>query len=412
MKKLILLVFFCNSIWAMKEYYSLSRSYRALGMGGAFYGLSDDEYALFYNPAGLTSYKESWQLMAHLDGQCSLDALSGVPTVAGMFDSSKTFNDVVTAIGQLQGKPIYIQTGVLAFYRRRNWAVGLLLFDTKADFAFLGKEFDTSLDLTAISDSGLFWGYSAPMLNGNFRLGTNFKAVLRAGGTKAYSLLDSAEGAKFNADPQTMGGAGLGLDVDIGAIYLFPRLLGKLTRVGLTLSNLVGTNFPYLRVGSAPPPLARTLGLGVATTFSGWRFIDEFTVVLDVADIPLGGQPLEDLGGRTGSWSKHIHIGLEMPMHGWFFVRTGLHQGYPTAGLGIKTHHIKLDLTYYTEELGIGTGRINSPRLALRLSAGWESPREPREILPTERRVVPLPSKGVPSKNEHKVWREIPKIVR
>ncbi|MDP2752998.1 MAG: hypothetical protein Q8P40_01195, partial [Nitrospirota bacterium] len=37
-----------------KEYPSLYRGIRPLGMGGAFTAVSDDENALFYNPAGLS----------------------------------------------------------------------------------------------------------------------------------------------------------------------------------------------------------------------------------------------------------------------------------------------------------------------------------------------------------------------
>ena len=62
MKKIIcVLLLACTPAFALKEYFSISRSIRALGMGNAYCGLSDDEGALFYNPAGLSLYRGEWQ---------------------------------------------------------------------------------------------------------------------------------------------------------------------------------------------------------------------------------------------------------------------------------------------------------------------------------------------------------------
>src|SRR5688572_442549 len=78
MKKLLLAVLLLasTSAFALKEHYGISRSIRSLGMGGAFYGLSDDEYALFYNPAGLSLYRGGWQFMLPIPGINSSAQLS------------------------------------------------------------------------------------------------------------------------------------------------------------------------------------------------------------------------------------------------------------------------------------------------------------------------------------------------
>lgn len=78
------ILFSCTSAFALNEYYSVHRSVRALGMGGAFYGLSDDEHALFYNPAGLSLYdggsQFKWQIQA--------DGATKIPSVISTFTNS------------------------------------------------------------------------------------------------------------------------------------------------------------------------------------------------------------------------------------------------------------------------------------------------------------------------------------
>ena len=71
MKRLTLLIClsFVVPTFAMREFYGISRSIRALGMGGAFYGRSDDEYALFYNPAGVSLYQGKTQSMVNFGSQ-------------------------------------------------------------------------------------------------------------------------------------------------------------------------------------------------------------------------------------------------------------------------------------------------------------------------------------------------------
>src|ERR1019366_334647 len=128
--------------------------------------------------------------------------------------------------------PIYANAGLmLPFFLHKNFAIGLLEGDTKVQMAILGKDFDTSIDVTAISDSGFFVGYGTHVYDG-LNVGANLKGVLRAGGTKEFSILDIAQGSSFNIDPKSLGGIGAGVDFDLGATYEF-------TGIPYTLTNHV-----------------------------------------------------------------------------------------------------------------------------------------------------------------------------
>ena len=161
MKQHLRLLLIGLTLWAsvpsygLKEYYGLSRSIRSLGMGGAFYGLSNDEYALFYNPAGLSVYNADWELMLRINAQMSPKTLSAVKTLT---NTGSDINTIINSLTPYQGTPLYGGAGLLPYYIRKHFAVGLLVGDTKVDMALLGRDLDSYVDLTAISDSGIVIG--------------------------------------------------------------------------------------------------------------------------------------------------------------------------------------------------------------------------------------------------------------
>jgi hypothetical protein len=406
MKKIILLVLILTSpVFAVKEYYSLTRSIRSLGMGGAFYGLSNDEYALFYNPAGLSLYTGEAGGMLRINAQAAPDSLSAFKTLSDLTKSSNTISRTVDALQKYQGKPLYAGAGLLPFFHMKNFGVALLLADTKTDLAILGKELDTSVDLTAISDSGLVVGYgrSIPGLE-DLHVGINAKFIFRAGGKKVFSVLDIAQNRSVNLSPKDLGGAGAGVDFDLGSTYELHGLpWGIANRISLSLNNLVASSFTISRTGGRPPQLTRMASLGYYTVFEGWEFIDNFHVLLDLAEFNLGGESDTDYGARTGSIWKHVNIGVEMPMS-FFALRAGLHQGYLTAGFGLNLTYVKLDFATYEEELShSGPGRLGSRRFALSLALGMGSPPIP---VMSATREIPVESgkkqEGISDKIEEK----------
>ena len=392
MKKLLLAVLILSTVpaQAVREYYGISRSIRSLGMGGAFYGLSDDEYALFYNPAGLSLTERDSEFMLRLNAQSSLSTLKALNTFTNLSDSS--IGATVDKLTEYTGKPLYGQVGILPYYFHKHFAVGLLLADTKVDFALLGKDLDTVADLTAISDSGLVLGYGRSLFHPNLHLGANLKGIFRGGGRRTFTTLDMAKNDTISLDAKQLGGAGVGVDLDLGATYDLPDLgFGLRHRASLVFSNLMASNFSIARVEGAPPGLVRTLSVGWASVFEGYKFIDNFQVLVDFAEFGLGGETDPDRGARTGSFFKKMNFGVEMPI-GRLALRAGFHQGYVTAGLGINLRYFKLDFATYGEELGDAPGRLESRRFALTLAIGGGSD-NPAPV--SSVREVPVTSKDV-----------------
>ncbi|MFM8269442.1 MAG: hypothetical protein ACKN9V_04565 [Pseudomonadota bacterium] len=414
MKKTFLLVWtafvLVTPSFGVQEYYDLSKSVRSLGMGGAFYGLSDDEYALFSNPAGLSLRRTGSELMLRVNGHVSSDAISGFSDFTNI--SGGGLETAIKRLDKYKGKPLYGNVGVLPYFVSKNLAVGLLLADTKVNFNISkgSSEITGSMDpstevadLTFLSDSGVVLGYAQSVGDPDLHIGINLKGLLRAGGRKSFTASEYLINKKIDFDPKQIGGSGMGVDLDLGATYEMKNLpFGLLSRASLVLSNLLASEFSISHNYGPVPRLNRTANLGWYTAFDGFAFVDNVHVLLDINNISLGGETNPDLGARTGSFMKKVHLGVELPI-GRFSLRGGLNQGYLTAGFGMNLYAIRLDVATYGEETGEST-KQQSRRYALTAALGWGSaPPAPIPVTPEERKsVVPIqvPVKDEPLKKE------------
>ena len=127
-------------------------------MGNAYYGLSNDEHALFYNPTGLSFYENGTQAMVSISPTISPSVLSALDVLTN--SSGQNIDQVVDNLSQFQGDPLYGGASIMPYYAKKNFSIALLIADAKLNFTILGRDLDTSVDVTGISDSGLFVGYS------------------------------------------------------------------------------------------------------------------------------------------------------------------------------------------------------------------------------------------------------------
>lgn len=365
----IFLVTYAGTALGVKEYYSLSRSVRALGMGGAFHGLSDDEYAPFYNPAGLASYRMGGQLLLlNVQGQLANDGISAFNTLTGATRGGQKVSDVITQLQSVQGKPLHAAASIGVMYARPGFALAILVADVKANVGLLSRDLDAYLDATALEDSGVLVSKSFTV-NPALSLGVTAKGLFRAGGRKTFTILDFArkeDSLRFTA--AELGGAGVGIDLDIGAVWEFvPKNPGRFG-AGLVLQNALATTYPLWRLAAGPPGLPRLLSGGLFATLH-----HSLSLRLDYAGFQIGGQSDPHWGARQGSAFKHVHAGAEYHL-GFLALRAGLYQGNWTAGLGIATPFVKVDFATYAEELFLNPGLLTQRRFAVRLAFGVATP--------------------------------------
>lgn len=363
--------------FATKRYYSLSRSVRAHGMGGAFYGISDDEYALFYNPAGLGFYRGGGHFTLSTRAAVTVDTVSSLSTLTSSFSSGKTTTELVNSFLALQGKPLGGNISFMPSFVTKKFALGILLPDIKTDLSVLGAGLDTTFDVTVLADAGLLLAFAKTFMADTLSVGVTPKFVARVGGTKSFPALDIVQGDTAGLDVNSIGGAGAGFDFDVGATYRLTTIpFGVANRASLVLTNVLASSYP---IGSTKgsssaagvPGLTRMVSLGWFTAFSGVSVIDNFNLVADLAEFGIGGESDPDRGGRGGSFWKHLNIGVEAPVRGWFIPRAGIHQGNVTAGFGVRARVLQLDYAWFGEELLGGVGRYTARTHEIRVAIGY-----------------------------------------
>jgi hypothetical protein len=413
MKKLLLifLVLLTPRAFALKEYYSISRSIRALGMGGAFYGLSNDESALFYNPAGLSHYPYGSQGMFSIQGQVAPNFSDAIKTITD--SEGKGIDQIVLGLQQFQGKPLTAGASFMPYYLRKHFALALLAPDVKVNVAVLGRDFDTQVDIAGVGDAGLLLGYGNTFFDPNLSLGITVKGLYRVGGSKTFTTLDILNQAAADLDLKALGGGGAGVDFDLGATYELPfKPFNSTIRTSLVLNNALASQFTIARLtgGAAPPALTRMLTLAGLWRLPGWKAFEHFDVLVDFSEFQIGGESDPSKGSRTGSFFKHLNWGVEAPFLNQFFaLRAGFRQGYFSAGFGITTRFLKLDLATYAEELLSNPGQLGARRFALRLAFGFgaAAPSVEPQVEPTqpepEKKDEPAPVKEEPKVEEKKL---------
>ena len=255
--------------------FDIGAGVRPVSLGEAFTGLADDEYALFYNPAGLatlTGGRASILYQSHF----------GASTYLSAFGS----------FGSIGGGLIFFDFGQVPCLTAQNQPCKDAQGKTIESFGY------SSFALTA--------GWGAMMRSLPF-VGTLVPEGLALGLRIKFVSITSFDPVKF----QSLGISGFALDPsflwDLGALGPLSRV-----RVGLVLENLVGLafgaangeNFPIgMRLGVS----ARALDLvTVSTDFS---LNDGFHLGAEYALSKIG--PLDKLSIRAGLLTR-TGLGLSL----------------------------------------------------------------------------------------------------
>jgi len=363
MKKIlftITLALLVSSTVFASEYTMMYRGARPMGMGGAFTAVSDDENALFYNPAGLNRIKPGEGKIVILNPQLVLNtsAMNVVSEVKGMM-TQNPIDSLTPHIGQ------NMHVGFMPsmpFWVRHNFALALLL-PTLSNNTLLRRNVAVQAIENVTADSGLLFGFAHGFLQDRLSIGANVKFLLRGAGSFTF---DAAQlYTKKSISFKDIAGYGFGVDGDLGAMYTFNKIGFVVPTVGLTINNIGATKFPTHfgtnnNILSDNFRLKRSVGLGSKFEMpNAWHF-SKWVVAFDVNNI-----------GEGGTFFKKVHIGTEAWLFNFFGLRGGINQGYFTFGLALNVPVVQIEFFTYGEELGESAGSRGDRRLGLQLSFGW-----------------------------------------
>ena len=351
----VFLTVFLSSHAFAKAYPNFYRGVRPLGMGNAFTAISDDENALFYNPAGLAEIS-SWSV-----GLINPIVEVSESTIDLYNDSEDIDTDdsgqVADLLREYVGEPQHARVSLLPY-------VGFPVAQCGVMIGYLGQatldaevrnpawpEADTSYTV----DHGPLVGVGGRIPSSNIRIGATVKYINRESLDEIYTATDIADDNfedQFEDDLEE----GSDLALDVGVLYTLAFEWPVKTHIGLTVQNL-----PEMDFGAARDQQTQTnIGLALEKSFSKYKLLG----ALDYRD-------LTHAIGEDDDIPKRLHMGLELQFPKILSVRAGLNQGYGTYGLTLDFWIVKLDLASYTEEVGAYAGQRDDRRYVGQLTIGW-----------------------------------------
>jgi hypothetical protein len=394
---LLAIIFFLNLVSVSA--YSLEpqmffRGIRPLGMGGAFTAVSDDNNAIFYNPAGITQRQGSLLTAFELpinfsddifnfyqfyqDNENDLTNFDKLSYTKQISLLNKINSDIVNFKPNIRlgipnisyiSSPGYIQ-----------WGFGLL------DQVQVGFQFNRSLIVPSVS----YWGNAdalaaVPLAHKFCSLPYSIPGSLSAGATLKY--LYRGKIAEYNKsvlafedlNPTLQMGKGFG--ADLGALYQPNDRLN----LGLQITDINGTKLGFdevksTKAGEADKPaftgeIPSQINAGAAYTPKRIYYWpkksistkDRLIFALDVRDISNSDEPLFD-----ATFWKKIHMGVEFRVS-TLSLRGGFNSGYPSFGAGIRVPYLglKAEYAFWGDELSRYAGQLPEWNHQITISLSW-----------------------------------------
>lgn len=356
MKKLGLFIpaiacLFLSSALNAGEYDHVYRGIRPLGMGGAFVAVSNDQNALFYNPAGLSYVPKQRITLLSVEAELGRDGYDAVTDALDVDTESE--QEVASYLRDYIGEYTHAAAAVFPCYIRPHFAFGV--FGTARANTMARNYQYPSLVVDCAWNAGAAAGYAHSLLDDSLSIGASVKYVHRESLTGEYTVPDiTSDDFDDMLEDDTLDGSGTLLD--LGLIYRFGDIpIGGRTvsfQAGISVNNLIGADLGHAR------DLEEHVDVGCAILVGPWIFaLDYF-----------------DISGRVGDdddVGKRLRVGAEYRFNERVTARAGFHQGYPTLGLTIDMRFVQVDFLTYAEEVGTFAGQHDDRRYALGLRFGF-----------------------------------------
>lgn len=346
----LLILFSLNGLLYAAELPTLHRGIRPLGMGGAFITLSDDENAMFYNPAGLNDVEgfggaEILNPLVELSAS-SLDLYKDLSDI----DSNDTAQ-VTDLLNRFIGEHQHLRTSLFPSVVFHNFGIGVLGQATLD--AEIRNRANPVVTVDAKVDLGLLASAAYAFYDKTIQIGVTGKYFQRRGVVDTFTVVDIASD---NFDPLEDADESkndfafdLGAKVNIDMPVIKPTL-------AIVLQNITDLDFDQL--GKLP----QQLNVGVAINPDLW--ILHTTFALEVDDIT------KEVGTDDDMY-KRVHLGAELRFPTILAVRAGFNQGYWTAGATVDIWILKLSYATYAEEVGASAGQREDRRHVAQVALGF-----------------------------------------
>jgi hypothetical protein len=317
----------------IEEYYT---GVRQLGMGGAYAAVVNDETAVLVNPAGLGKVRDT--TFTIIDPE--ITASSNNTDVTRLQNFTKLFEiqELLEALKQHPGLHWNAKVQVFPSIISSNFGAGL---HGKYSYNAEVDEAGNTFRLDYVNDITGALGYSVPLFGGIIKIGASARAVDR---TEIHKDLPTSS---TGLTVSNQGSEGLGVAADVGVILTAPiQYLPSIAIVGHDLGNTsyTLTDGIFHSTQNRPTTTPQTVDVGVAI----FPIVGNQTRMTFTADYHDVLKAYED---ETDSM-KRIHVGAEINLQDFCFLRAGMNQRYWTGGIELATERFQLQFASYGEDIG------------------------------------------------------------
>jgi len=337
-----------------KEYPSIYRGIRPLGMGNAFTAVADDENALFYNPAGLS--KMSTVQLGLLNPLIEVSKKSiELWQDAQDIDMNDT-GQVADLLKKYTGEHQHLRVSLFPHIGFKALGAGVMIgglgqgtMDVEVRNP-VWPEVDTDLVLDVGALGGA--GFKLPLTG--LRAGIALKYLYRKSLSEVYTAADIAGDFEDILDRDLKSGSGVSADIGLMYDLAFIKLFD-------TTVALVAQNVPKMDMGDAKDIKTQfNAGISLKKSFAGFGAL----LALDYRDITSNIGDDDDI-------PKRIHMGAEVKLPKILALRGGINQGYLTAGATVDFWVLRFDVATYAEEAGAYAGQREDRRYVGQITLGW-----------------------------------------
>ncbi len=332
---------------------------RPLGMGGAFIAVADDENALFYNPAGLARLNywrftfPYWLMGTDIR---SFDNILFWISHAGEFSKFPDGISEDTGRAIANSRMHLLGEGSLR-YIGPNFGFGVyLLGDALAQTdAALVPEVSWDVKMGLIENMSFGWGWDIPMF-GYVAGGVALKATQRGYSRQTKNAFELADFQDVDLTQEWGGG------MDLGLLYQpIQEVTVALVVADLYTRILEEVQVPNLKIGAAFKP--------------SWLNYEDLSTTLAFDVVELNWQGDNEFKNNPNNAAQinlsKVRFGVEFLLSRLVALRGGISQGYPSAGIGLKTSFLSLEWAYFGRELGTYPGQ--NPEWNQRISIDWHT---------------------------------------
>lgn len=345
---LILINFLAKSAFAA-EFFEVHSNARAMGMGGAYAALVEDDESLWYNPAGLAKNGGIFWKIA--------DPKIGLSDLTSAMEAFSDLSDPLlfeSTLNSLYGEPIAANASAKTSFIMPLFAAAYF-YDIDASIV-VDNPVNPTMTTNYIKDTGVAIG-SGWTMGGILQMGFAAKYIQRTGARNTYGTQTIGDIIAGNTTPDVIfdnleGDTGTGFAFDMGLNLLIPTMVQP--TLSFVWKNVGNTSF-RAGVGEVAPPTAPS-----DMTVGASMLID--LPLVHVAPV-IEFRHLED-GSQIG---KKMHMGVELGLP-LLDLRAGLYQGYVAYGFGLGLGLLQIDAAMWKTELGSYPGQYPSQRYMIQLT--------------------------------------------